>query len=106
MNGDRYGLQHRCVHKRKIIRQTVQNAGRNDDIFGKSSGATIVSAGDSQNLPVVAEVHFSTATRTTNATVNGRIECDPVTQCEALYSTAHRGDSSRSFVPHHNGRNA
>ena len=104
MNRDGHRLQHRRFGKRKIVRQAVYDAGRNHNIFGKSSGAAVVRAGHSQNLAVIAEIYFSAAAGSASAAIDGRIERDSVTLSESLHCSAHRGDSSCGFVPHDNWR--
>src|SRR5882724_5238519 len=104
VNRNGHGLQHRCFCKRKIVRQPIYDAGRNDNIFGKGPRATIVRARDSHNLAVVAEIYFPAAAGTASAAIDGGIECDSVSFRESFHIGAHCGDSSGGFVSHDNGR--
>ena len=104
MNRDGHRLQHGRFGKRKIVRQAIYDAGRNSNIFGKSSGAAVVRTGDSQNLPAIAQIHLSAAAGTTSAAIDRRIERDSVAHCESLHFGADRSDSSCGFMPHDNGR--
>ena len=78
MYGDGHRLQHCRFLKGEIVWQTVHDARRNSNKLRKSSRAAIVTARDSENLPVVAEIYFSATAITTSAAIDGGIEGNSV----------------------------
>src|SRR5437660_2027344 len=106
MQGDGGGLEQCGLGKRKAVRQAIDDAGRNHNIFSEGPGTAVVRAGDSEDLAAVAKIDFSAPAGSATATIDGRIERDSVTCCKSPYSIAQGSNSSGTFVSHDNGRDA
>jgi hypothetical protein len=92
--------------ERKIFGQAIKDARRNGNVFCKSSGASKLGAGNSQDLAVVAQIHVSATAVAAGSTENGRVERDSVAFRKSTYAHSHSGDCSGGFVSHYNGRDA
>src|SRR5208337_4548903 len=99
-------LEQCCFRKRNTRRQTIHNARRHDNIFGEGARASIVSARNSNDLAVVAEVQLSSFTKFASAAGDGGIESYAFVLGQVHDVSAECRDRSRCFVPHHNWRNA
>jgi len=74
---------------------------RQHDELGKSAGAPIVAARDSQHLTVVAQVHLATAAECALAAINGGVERDAVAYLNILYSGPHALYHACRLMAHH-----
>ncbi len=61
VKGDGNGFKQRGFCKGKIVRQAINDAGGNGNEFGKGSGASVIAAGNAENLTVVAEIDVAAA---------------------------------------------
>src|SRR5258708_27253337 len=98
MQGDGGGFEQCGLSKRKAVRQAIDDAGRNHNIFSEGPGTAVVRAGDSEDLAAVAKIDFSAPARSPTPTIDGRIERDSVTGCKSPYSIPHGSNSSAIFV--------
>src|SRR5690349_2500849 len=89
-----------------MVWQTVHDARRDSNKFRESSRAAIVAARNSENLPVVAQIHFTANAVAAGATVDCRIEGNSVPFGKLGHTWSQRSDSAGSLMPHNNGRNA
>src|SRR5437764_9736942 len=106
MNGDGECFEHRGFGERKIFWEGIKDAGRDGDIFGESSSATIVLTRDAKNLAIITEIDFSATARRAFAAIDGGIKSDSIAQRELLDAITEGGDGAGGFVTHDNGRNA
>ena len=53
------GLEHGCFGEGKLVWKVMHDAGRNDDVLGKCAGATVVAAGNAEDLAMVAEIYMA-----------------------------------------------
>ena len=102
MKGDGYRFEHGRFRERKILWQAIKDSRWNGDVFGKSSRAAKLSAGNSQDLTVIAKIYIATEAMGARAAENGRIKGDSIALGESSYLFAERGNGSRSFMSHHN----
>jgi hypothetical protein len=77
---------------------------RRQDIFGKGPVPAVLITGNSQNHPVIAEVHLPPLAIKTMAAIDGGIKSNPVSGPEAPYCRAGFNYFARRFVAHNNGR--
>src|SRR5438045_9663631 len=105
MNGDGDCFEHRSFGKRKIFWEAIQDAGRDGDIFGESSSATIVLTRDAKNLAIIAEIDFSATARRAFAAVDGGIKSDSIDQREFLDDITEAGDPGGCVVTTEHWRN-
>ena len=73
---------------------------------GECTRSAVVTAGNAEDFPLVAEVHIAAAAEITVATGDGGIEGDAITDVEAGRCGAERGNCTRGLMPHHERRNA
>src|SRR5438105_4610955 len=106
MDRDLHRFQHRGFLKGNRVGQTVHDARGNGNKLCKGSRAAIVAARDSENLPLVAKIYFSTTAVTASAAADGRVESDSISHRKSRYTRTYRVDCSRRFMSHHNGGNA
>ena len=72
------GFEHRGLGKRKIVRQSMDDARRNHDKLGKRSRATVVTTRDAQHLAAIAQIDVSAQAGSAFATIHSRVESDSV----------------------------
>jgi hypothetical protein len=106
MDGYGDGFEHGGFGEGEIFRQAVEDARGNGDEFGEGSGATVVAAGDAEDLAVVTEVHVTAEAVGTGAAEDGGVESDTIAWEEIFYGIADCGDDAGGFVSHDDGRNA
>ncbi len=99
-------LEHGCFGEGKLVWKSMNDAGGNGDILGKRAGATVVAAGNAEDLAMVAEVYMAAKAVFAGATVDSGVEGDAVTFGESGNVLAYGGDASGGFVAHYDGRNA
>ena len=92
--------------KLELVGQPIDDALGNDDILGESSVAAVVTTGNTDHLPVIAEVDVARAAVFTLAAVDRRVEGHAVSGVELADPIADHGDRARRLVPHHQRRNA
>jgi len=92
MHRDGNGLQHGGFRKRELIRQAINDSLWNDDVFGESSGAAIIRAGNAQDLPAVAKIDFSARAIRTSSARNRGIKGDAIAFGPAACLGAEAGD--------------
>jgi len=106
VDGDSDGFEHGGFGERKIVGKAIKDSRGDGDEFGESSGAAVVTAGDSEDLATVAKIYVAAAAVGTFAAINGGVEGDAVARREIFYGGADRGDDAGSFVAHDDGRDA
>jgi len=84
----------------------MNDASGNDDILGKCAGATVVAAGNAEDLAMVAEIYMAEKAVLAGATVDGGVEGDAIAFGESGNVLAYGGDASGGFVAHYDRRNA
>src|ERR1700733_12022805 len=84
----------------------MNDAGGNDDILGKCAGATVVAAGNAEDLAMVAEIYVAAKAVVASAAVDGGVEGDAVAFGASGNVLAYGGDASGGFVAHHDRWNA
>ena len=107
VEGDRDGFEHRGVGEGQLVRQAIEDAFRNGDVFGEGAGAAVVAAGDADDLAVVAEIDLAAPAEVAFAAVDGGVEGDAVAGPDSrLTPSADGGDDAGRLVTHDDGRNA
>src|SRR6266699_453543 len=103
---DSDGFQHGRFGKRETVRQAINNAPRNDDVFGESSGTTVVGARNSEDPAVVAEIDYSASAITAGSARDCGIEGDSIAFGPSCNLRSDCRDTAGSFVAHNDWRNA
>ncbi len=106
VNGDSDCFKHGSFCKREIRRETVDDAGGDDDELGEGTGTAIIGAGNAEDLTAVAEIDFAAQAVAAGAAIDGGIEGDAIAFGETGDAEADRGDVSGGFVTHDDRRNA
>src|SRR5579871_2521330 len=106
MKSDRHCFQQRCLRKREILGKVIRDACRQRNEFCERASATVISTGNSENFPTIAEIHFTDAAMSTLAAVDGRIDSDAIAYLKARNSVPNARDDACSFMTHDEGRNA
>jgi len=86
--------------------QAINDVLRDDHIFCKSPGPTVIPARNSEHLPTVAEINLSAQTMPAFATVDGGIESDAIAFCESGYALANLCNRPGGFMSHYDRRDA
>ena len=78
----------------------VSDALRHHDELREGAGAAVVSAGNPDDLAVVAKVDLALAAELALAAIDRGIEGHPISGFEFFHAGASRGYDSRRFMPH------
>ncbi len=105
MQRNRDSFQHGRVLKREGIRKVIDDALGHHDILSKRACAAKVSAGDTDHLPVIAQIDLSLETELTLAAVDGGIEGYAIARLELAHTRARCGYHACRFMAHDDGRN-
>src|SRR5579875_1957470 len=76
-------FEHRRFRKREGIRQMIENALRDGDVFGEGAIAAVIFAGNADDLTIVTEIDFIPAAILTLAAVDRGVEGDAITGPES-----------------------
>ena len=106
VKGDGGGFEHGGFGERKIVGKAMDDARGDDDVFSEGAGATIVAAGDAENLAIVAEIDVTAAAVGAFAAENGGVEGDALADFEGGDAGAEGGNAAGGFVAHDEGRDA
>src|SRR5215831_3640571 len=91
--------------KGEVFRKAMSDPPGDRDKLGERTGATIVSARNTENLAAIAEVHLSACTTGTRSTINSGVKCDAVARPESMYVLAGSFYYSSGFMSHNERRN-
>jgi hypothetical protein len=100
------GLEHGCFGEGKLVWKAMNDAGGDDDVLGKCASATVVAAGNAEDLAMVTEIYMAAKAVFAGAAVDGGVEGDALAFGESGNVLANGGDASGGFVAHYDGRNA
>src|SRR5438105_13214468 len=90
---------------RRPPRSTLFPTRRSSDlVFGESSRAAVISAGNAKHLAAVAKIDFAAGTIRAGTARNRRIERDAIAFGPTRDLRAKGGDAASRFVAHHDGR--
>ena len=104
MDRDGHSFERGGFGKTESVWKFVGNALRNDDVFGESSRAAVISAGNAKHLAAVAKIDFAAGTIRAGTARNRRIERDAIAFGPTRDLRAKGGDAASRFVAHHDGR--
>jgi hypothetical protein len=99
-------LEHCGFREWKIVRQAMDDARGDDDVFCESTGAAIVAAGDTEDLAIVTEIDVTAFAVGAGAAEDGGVEGDAFAGFEIFYVRAEGGDKASGFVAHDEGWDA
>jgi len=106
VDGDGDGFEHGGFGEGEIIGEGVKDARGDGHEFGEGSGTTVVTAGDAEDLAVVAKIYITTEAVGTGAAVDGGVESDAIAWGEFFYVGADGFDDAGGFVSHDERRDA
>ena len=99
-------LEHCGFREWKIVRQAMDDARGDDDVFRESTGAAIVAAGDTEDLAIVTEIDVTAFAVIAGAAEDGGVERYALADFECGDGGAERGDEAGGFVAHDEWRDA
>ena len=84
----------------------IHDARRHNHEFCKSSRSTIIPAGNAQDLAVIAQIYFTSATGSTLPTRDRRVKCNAVPLRQTFHVVSEGHNCSRRLMAHNDGWNA
>ena len=84
VKSDGGSFEHCGFREWKIVRQAMDDARGDDDVFGECAGAAIVAAGDAEDLAIVAEIDVTAFAVSAGAAEDGGVEGDAFADFEIL----------------------
>src|SRR5438105_12939599 len=101
MQRNRNSLQQRRFAEREIVPQAMDNARGHNDKFRKSAIAAVVTAGNPEYLPPIAQVYVPAPAVAALAAIHSGIKSDAVAFGKAICARAGFGNCPGGFVTHH-----
>src|ERR1039457_5844748 len=103
MHGYRHRFHHRRMLKRHTVREPEDDVPGDCHILGEGAIPPEFGTGDTEHLPVIAEIGRAPAAKVAGAARDHRVERHPLAFAEVPYRRTNRGDNARGFMSHDDG---